>query len=193
LPTSKVFQITAAFIEALHDIGISITWPGIEPVDKYDCLDLNLLESAAQQPFQGGFGVDYYPTIYDKAACLFFSIIANHIFSNGNKRTAVLALDQFLTANSIYLALSNDKVKKLAERTAEHRIRGETSKEMMAEIRDAVVANSFEFRRIRKTHPRAYREMHSLRRLIRSAAPNQPGVRSRQTLRAIERGLLNPN
>ena len=188
MPKSKVFQITAAFIEAVHDVGISITWPGIEPVRKYDCLDLNLLESAAEQPFQSGFGVDYYPTIYDKAACLFFSIIANHIFSNGNKRTAVLVLDQFLTANSIYLALSNDKVKKLAERTAEHTLRGETSKQMMAEIRDTIAAHSFEFKRIRKTHPRAYREMQSVKRLIRSAAPNQPGVRPRQTLIAIERG-----
>jgi death on curing protein len=54
------------------------------------------LESAAEQPFQAGFGVEFYPTIYDKASCLFFSIAGGHIFSNGNKRASVLALDQFL-------------------------------------------------------------------------------------------------
>ena len=61
---------------------------------RFDCIDLNLLESAAEQPFQAGFGMDFYPTIYDKAACLFFSIAGGHICTNGNKRTGVLALDQ---------------------------------------------------------------------------------------------------
>jgi death-on-curing protein len=82
-------------------------WPGTEPVYPHDCLDQNLLASAAVQPFQSGFGMDFYPTVSDKAACLFFSLAGGHIFSNGNKRTAVLALDQFLIANSIYLVLSN--------------------------------------------------------------------------------------
>ena len=43
-------------------------------VGLFDCLDLNLLQSAAEQPFQAGFGMEFYPTIYDKAACLFFSV-----------------------------------------------------------------------------------------------------------------------
>jgi prophage maintenance system killer protein len=101
LPRSKKqFPLTAQYIEDIHDQGIAIAFPGLEPVHPHDCLDRNLLESAAEQPFQGGFGVDYfYPTIYDKAACLFFSIAGGHIFGNGNKRTGVLALDQFLWAN----------------------------------------------------------------------------------------------
>ena len=59
-----------------------MSFPGVEPVYEDEPLNENLLESAAEQPFQGGFGVDYYPTIYDKAACLFFSIAGGHIFYN---------------------------------------------------------------------------------------------------------------
>jgi prophage maintenance system killer protein len=93
LPKSKLFKLTPAYLEFLHDRGIAVFWPGVEPVASYDCLDLNLLESATEQPFQAGFDVEFYPTIYDKAACLFFSIAGGHIFTNGNKRTAVLALN----------------------------------------------------------------------------------------------------
>jgi hypothetical protein len=40
--------------------------------------------TAAAQPFQGGYGVEYfYPTLHDKAACLFFSLAGGHIFGNG--------------------------------------------------------------------------------------------------------------
>ncbi|WP_260449023.1 type II toxin-antitoxin system death-on-curing family toxin [Listeria booriae] len=45
------------------------------------------------------FGVAAYPTIVDKAAQLWFSLANNHCFSNGNKRTALLATLSFLEMN----------------------------------------------------------------------------------------------
>jgi death on curing protein len=57
----------------LHDEGIAVTWPGIEPVAKYEIINLGLLESAVRQPFQSAFGQDAYPAIHEKAACLFHS------------------------------------------------------------------------------------------------------------------------
>jgi hypothetical protein len=67
LPRNKIFRLTAAYIESLHDDGIAFFWPGVQPVPSSDCIDLNLLESAAEQPFQAGFGQEFYPTIFDKA------------------------------------------------------------------------------------------------------------------------------
>jgi len=183
LPKDKVFRLTAASIEVLHDIGIAFAWPEIEPVAAFDCLDLNLLESAAEQPFQCGFGVEFYPTLYDKAACLFFSIAGGHIFGNGNKRTAVLALDSFLTMNAVYLLLSNEEVRKLAEETATYRMRNENAKEAIAKISRLIARNSAAFRLLRLTNPSAYRTFHSAKNLIRQAASNQPDARPKQALR----------
>ena len=141
-------------------------WPGIEPVYPHDCLDENLLASAAVQPFQGGFGREFYPTISDKAACLFFSLAGGHIFSNGNKRTAVLALDQFLNANSIYLVLSNNEIRKLAEETASYHERNETQEFAMDRIREAIAENIIEFRYLRRADMSLYRRMLRLKNSI---------------------------
>lgn len=50
--------------------------------------DVGLLESAVLRP-QASFGrVDLYPEIIDKAA-LVRSLLMNHMFLDGNKRTAI--------------------------------------------------------------------------------------------------------
>jgi len=51
--------------------------------------DENLLESAIFQPYASYGGVDLYPTIFDKAAAMLRSLINNHPFVDGNKRTAI--------------------------------------------------------------------------------------------------------
>lgn len=49
--------------------------------------DMELLESALHRPF-GTFGsVDLYPSPIDKAAAIIESIVKNHPFVDGNKRT----------------------------------------------------------------------------------------------------------
>lgn len=180
MPRNKVARLTSAYIEFLHDKGVAIRFKDTEPVTAYDCLDLNLLESAAEQPFQAGFGDEFYPTIYDKAACLFFSIAGGHIFRNGNKRTAVLAIDQFLMANGIYLLMSNSAMERLAQDTASYRERNENHKDVMKQIAQIVTKNSFEFRAIRKSHPKQYRRFHAIKRFLRNFRLNQPDARPLQ-------------
>jgi prophage maintenance system killer protein len=169
LPTSKAtFPLRAEYLEQIHDEGIALAFPGIEPVPKNDVLDRNLLHSAAEQPFQGGFGVEFfYPTIYDKAACMFFSIAGGHIFGNGNKRTAVLALDQFTAANSIYLLLSNKQIYDLALHTATYNKRNEDPSDVKARISKLIQKNSVEFRKLKRTHRTLWSRLHRLRKLIR--------------------------
>jgi prophage maintenance system killer protein len=184
LPRSEIFRLTAAYIESLHDDGIAFYWPGVQPVGAFDCLDLNLLESSAEQPFQAGFGVDFYPTIYAKAACLFFSIAGGHIFTNGNKRTGVLALDQFLSANSIYLFLSNRQIRHDAEKTASYRTRGENHKTVIAKLSRRIEENSIPFSVVRSFDQPMYREMLVVRRIIRNNELNRPGTRPKQAIHA---------
>ncbi len=47
------------------------------------------------------FGVEMYPTIELKAAVYLYNITENHIFSDGNKRTGLLALHIFLKKTDI--------------------------------------------------------------------------------------------
>lgn len=54
--------------------------------------DLGLLESAIARPFQTFGGDDLYPTVFEKAAALGESLIINHPFVDGNKRTGFLAM-----------------------------------------------------------------------------------------------------
>ena len=42
---------------------------------------------------------EFYPSLFDKAAALLESIIHNHPFVDGNKRTAMLAAGTFLQLN----------------------------------------------------------------------------------------------
>ncbi len=168
MPANRTFPITAEYIEQIHDEGIAIAWPGLEPVHPNDCLDRNLLTSAAEQPFQGGYGVDYfYPTLYDKAACLFFSIAGGHIFGNGNKRTAVVTLDLFLVANSMCLVIPNGEMYRLAIQTATYRTRGEDQQAVKVRIAAQIEENCIEFRKLRKKHRDFWSTLHSLRKMVR--------------------------
>jgi death-on-curing protein len=49
--------------------------------------DKELLNSAINRPYQTFDGKELYPTAIDKAAAILESIVKNHPFSDGNKRT----------------------------------------------------------------------------------------------------------
>lgn len=66
--------------------------------------DEGLLEAAIAQPWQTFDGIDFYPTIEEKAARLCFEIVTQHPFIDGNKRTGALFLGVFLRKNGIKFA-----------------------------------------------------------------------------------------
>lgn len=113
-----------AYVEYIHDTLVTKLWPGSDPVSPREYRNRGLIESAVSRPFHSAFGADVYPSVTEKAAALFHSLISNHPFHNGNKRTAVIALDQFLLANGYYLLLSNAATYVLAEHTASYKERG---------------------------------------------------------------------
>ncbi|OGH11866.1 MAG: hypothetical protein A2857_01570 [Candidatus Levybacteria bacterium RIFCSPHIGHO2_01_FULL_36_15] len=75
-----------------------------DQIDRYGGIhgirDLSLLESALFRPQSTYSGEDLYKTIFDKAAALLHSLVLNHPFIDGNKRTAVVAAIIFLQMNS---------------------------------------------------------------------------------------------
>ena len=66
--------------------------------------DLPLLEAAALRPSSSAFGQDAYPTLRDKTAALFHSIVRNHPFTDGNKRTAAVPLVLMFRVNGCRVA-----------------------------------------------------------------------------------------
>lgn len=70
--------------------------------------DSGLLESALARPFQTFGGEDLYPTVFEKAAALAESLIVNHPFIDGNKRTGMLAMVTFLFEYNFVLTAGED-------------------------------------------------------------------------------------
>jgi death-on-curing protein len=63
--------------------------------------DFQALESALSRPFQKFDNVELYPSIIEKAASLLESLLANHPFVDGNKRTGYVLMRLFLKKNGM--------------------------------------------------------------------------------------------
>ncbi|OQX65074.1 MAG: hypothetical protein B5M51_01815 [Anaerolinea sp. 4484_236] len=72
--------------------------------------DLGLLQSATARPQATYDGDDLYIDIFSKAAALLESLVNNHPFLDGNKRTGVVAAGLFLRLNGRILNASNKQL-----------------------------------------------------------------------------------
>jgi death-on-curing protein len=76
--------------------------------------DMDLLISAVSRPQVSFGGEDLYPDLFTKAAALTHSIIMNHAFLDGNKRTGVTACARFLFINGFALKVSREELVRIA-------------------------------------------------------------------------------
>jgi len=72
--------------------------------------DLGYLQSAVSRPQAVFEGNELYPEIHCKAAALLESLINNHPFVDGNKRTGITATAMFLQNNNYSLTISNQEL-----------------------------------------------------------------------------------
>ncbi len=86
-------RLSVGHIKQIHSLLIAETG-GLDGIR-----DEGLLESAANAPFQTFDNVPLYKTIEAKAARLGYSLISNHAFLDGNKRTGMMAMLLFLDLN----------------------------------------------------------------------------------------------
>lgn len=70
--------------------------------------DYGLLESAVLRPQSSFGGQDLYPTIFLKCAAMVHSLLLNHMFVDGNKRTAMFSAMTFIELNG-YTFLADQK------------------------------------------------------------------------------------
>lgn len=83
------------------------------------CTDRNLLESAVFRPQMTVGGEDAYPDVHRKAAALFHSLVRNHCFIDGNKRTAAIASLVFYQLNGWWIEMEQDELYDLTIEAAE--------------------------------------------------------------------------
>lgn len=78
--------------------------------------DIGLLESAVGRPLASFDGKDLYPDIFYKSAALLQSLLKNHPFVDGNKRTALSSAGLFLRINGYILKNMHEEEVKFAIR-----------------------------------------------------------------------------
>jgi len=77
-----------------------------EPIPDFSTRFPNSLESCLAIPFLTFSGKSLYPNFISKASILFYLIIKNYPFQNGNKRIAITTLFIFLYKNKKWMSVS---------------------------------------------------------------------------------------
>lgn len=115
----KTKKISIDHIEKIaHHLAVStMSWS--EPIPPFRTRFPSVLESCVETPFSTYNGRDLYPTIESKTAVLFYLLIKNHPFQNGNKRIAVTSMMVFLFLNHRWLTVEPQKLYNLAVWVAE--------------------------------------------------------------------------
>lgn len=91
---------------AIHEMIIEATG------GKQGVRDFLLFHSAVARPQVTFAGKDLYLNIFDKAAALTHSLLLNHPFNDGNKRTSLAVCERFLNINGFrIIATQKEKVK----------------------------------------------------------------------------------
>lgn len=111
-PNDKPLRILSA--SDLYRINEEVT--GYAPFVR----DHQVLASAVKRPFLILFGEEQFPDMMQKAAALFHSLAAHHVFVDGNKRTASLAVKRFLEANGYEANWEAEEMEAFALKVAKH-------------------------------------------------------------------------
>jgi death-on-curing family protein len=101
-----------------------------EPIPDFSTRFPNVLESCLAVPFQRFAQKSLYQGLIAKAAILFYLMIKNHPFTNGNKRIAMTTLFVFLYKNKKWLKVDNQELYNFAVWVASSppRLKDETAK-----------------------------------------------------------------
>ncbi|MBN1383691.1 MAG: type II toxin-antitoxin system death-on-curing family toxin [Elusimicrobia bacterium] len=101
----------------------------------------NILESCLATPFQSFMRKSLYPDLISKASILFYLMIKNHPFQNGNKRIAMTALFVFLHRNNKWLKVDAQELYNFAMyvTTSPSRFKEQTVKAIEKFIKDCLV------------------------------------------------------
>ena len=112
LEEQDLLEIHHALVNDFAQCEDPISPPGVKSPE--------LVSSAVFRP-QTSHGHAYkYPTVEMAAAALLHSVVNNHAFHNGNKRTALVAMLAFLDRNNVIATCDQDELFRFTLRVAQH-------------------------------------------------------------------------
>ncbi|WP_091042937.1 type II toxin-antitoxin system death-on-curing family toxin [Nocardioides sp. YR527] len=114
LGVDEILSVHHALVSAFEESGDPIDPPGVR--------DENLLCSAVMRPNTGIGDVAKYDTVEGHAAALLHSLVHNHPFHNGNKRTALVSMLVLLDRNGILLTCDQQALFKHVLFVAQHKL-----------------------------------------------------------------------
>src|SRR3989344_4436390 len=111
-----------------------------EPIPDFETRFPDKLESCIETPFQTFDKKSLYQGLVEKSAMLFYLMVKNHPFQNGNKRIAITTLIFFLVQNGKWLSISNESIYEFACKVAESK--PEERHDIMIGINSFIESNS---------------------------------------------------
>lgn len=111
----KVLYLTKEQILLLHSMVVD------ETGGSHGIRDYNTILSLEQLPQQQAFGVELYATVFLKAAVYARTIIMNHPFIDGNKRTGITSAFVFLESNGYVSMVEEGNIEKFALKIVQER------------------------------------------------------------------------
>lgn len=99
-----------------HNFELIISTKGlfIPPENLLNPNSLDWVLNSIQYPI-----FDQYNSIEEKASLLCWTIIIDHVFFDGNKRTGMFSMISFLTINSYFLRVHTDEIIQIAMHVAD--------------------------------------------------------------------------
>lgn len=115
----RIERVTILDVEYVAHRLAQETMMWSEPIPDFSTRYTNALERCIDQPYQTFGGKQLYPGLIKKASILFYLMIKNHPFQNGNKRIAMATLFYFLYKNKKWLKVDNQELYNFAKWVAE--------------------------------------------------------------------------
>lgn len=112
--------LDVADVQAIHEELVRDFANDADPIQPAGVRDQGLLEGAIHRPHTSLGSTLKYPTVEMSAAALLCSLVHDHPFHNGNKRTALVSMLVFLDENGLLLECEDDAIFKLVLRLAGH-------------------------------------------------------------------------
>lgn len=114
-------KIERLFVNEIEQVALELARAHMEwgePIPDFSTRFPDVLERCIETPHQT-YGGQLYPGLIKKSSMLFYLMIKNHPFQNGNKRIAVTTLLYFLYKNKRWLKIDNQRLYNFARWVAE--------------------------------------------------------------------------
>jgi death-on-curing family protein len=115
----RIDRVTILDVEYVAHRLARETMSWSEPIPDFSTRYTHALERCIDQPYQTFGGRQLYRGLIKKASILFYLMIKNHPFQNGNKRLAMATLFFFLYKNKKWIKVDNQELYNFAKWVAE--------------------------------------------------------------------------